>query len=168
MEAMSSAPSPPPAPSGNPQREPGGSPAPDDPQNEPSGKLGAAGDAARKPLGMALLALCSAGAAMLMTSGPLWMTVAGVVCGVAAMVFAVVALIRIRTANRRPLILFSTLVAVAVAGFALLSGGVRLAFWDTVSAYEQCTTQSVTISGEAACQETMEEDLRGLLLPGLG
>lgn len=115
---------------------------------------------------MALLSLGAAGAAMFMTSGPLWMTVAGVVSGVAAMVFSVMALLGLRHARRRVLILVSTMVAVAVAGFALLTGGVRLAFWDTVSGYERCVSQSVTISGQAACQESMEDDLRGLLLPG--
>lgn len=164
---MSSAPSRPPSPPRTPSPGPQGSP-----DSGASTKAGGQGDPqadpARKPLGTALLSLGAAGAAMFMTSGPLWMTVAGVVSGVAALVFAVMALLRLRRANRRTLILISTMVAVVVAGFALLTGGVRLAFWDTVSSYEQCVAQSVTISGQASCQESMEDDLRGLLLPGLG
>lgn len=164
---MSSAPSRPPSPPRTPL--PGTDGTPD---SGASPKAGGQGDPqtdpARKPMGTALLSLGAAGAAMFMTSGPLWMTVAGVVCGVAALVFAVMALLRMRRAHRRTLILISTMVAVVVAGFALLTGGVRLVFWDTVSGYEQCVAQSVTISGQAACQESMEDDLRGLLLPGLG
>lgn len=104
---------------------------------------------------------------MFMTSGPLWMTVAGLVAGVAGIFFAVVALVRLRVAERRAVIVFSALVAMAVAGFGLVTGGVRLAFWDTVSTYERCMTDSVTISGQAGCQQKMEDNLQGILLPGL-
>lgn len=162
---MSSAPSRPPSPPRTPAPGPDGSQDSGTPTTS-GRRAGPDPDPARKPLGMALLSLGAAGAAMFMTSGPLWMTVAGVVSGVAAMVFSVMALLGLRHARRRVLILVSTMVAVAVAGFALLTGGVRLAFWDTVSGYERCVSQSVTISGQAACQESMEDDLRGLLLPG--
>ncbi|ROZ61925.1 hypothetical protein EDL96_11605 [Kocuria soli] len=121
----------------------------------------------RRPLNTALLALFAAGASMFMTSGPLWMTVAGMVAGVAGIFFAVVALVRLRLAERRAVIVFSALVAMAVAGFGLVTGGVRLAFWDTVSTYERCMTDSVTISGQAGCQQDMENNLEGILLPGL-
>ncbi|WP_181954210.1 hypothetical protein [Kocuria coralli] len=158
---MSSAPSRPPSPPSAPPQGSGGSHdvEPSDGPAEPKG--------ARRPMGRALLALIAAGAAMLMTSGPLWLTVAGMVAGLAALVFAISAVIHLRKAQRRGLILFSALIAVTVAGFALVSGGVRLAFWDTVSAYETCAAQSVTISGEAACREQMEDGLRGVILPGL-
>ncbi|MDO5617579.1 hypothetical protein [Kocuria sp.] len=165
---MSTAPSRPPSP---PQSErPGPDGSSDSAQQDPAagGPSRSSRRLARNPLGLALLALGAAGVSMFMTSGPLWMTVAGVVSGVAALVFSVMAILGLRRANRRTLILISTLVAMVVAGFSLITGGVRLAFWDTVSGYEQCVAQSVTISGQAACQEKMEDDLRGLLLPGLG
>ncbi|MDO4255185.1 MAG: hypothetical protein Q4C81_08600 [Kocuria sp.] len=121
----------------------------------------------RTPLGMALSALGTAGLAMFMTSGPLWMTIIGMVSGVASLVCTGMALLGLRQSQRRMLIVLSTLVAVILAGFAVLTGSVRLLFWDTVSGYEQCMSSSVTISGEAACQEQMEENLRGVLLPGV-
>lgn len=159
---MSSAPPRPPSPPSSPPRGPADANGSTD--SEPRSPTD---PAARRPLGTALLALGAAGACMLMTSGPLWLTIAGMVSGVAALVFSVMALIQIRRAEKRTLILISVVVAVAVAGFGLLSGGVRLAFWNTVTAYESCVSQSVTISGQAACQEEMEDGLRGVLLPGL-
>ena len=44
------------------------------------------------PAGTALIALLAVGAAMLLSSGPLWMTLAGLVAAVAGMILAVVAL----------------------------------------------------------------------------
>lgn len=93
------------------------------------------------------------------------MTVLGTACGVVALVFAVMALVGIGRSRRRTAVIVSVVAAVILTGFSLLTGGIRLAFWDPVSEHEQCVADSVTISGEAACQKNLEEKLRESLLP---
>lgn len=134
-----------------------------DPGSEPeqSGVRGLRG-----PIGAAFVALLAVGLAMLMVSGPLWLTLAGLVAALFGIVMAVVALVRIRRAPRKPMIVLTAVLAILIGLSCLVGGGVRLALWGQVSAYDTCVSDSVTISGTASCQQDLEQELRDTLLPG--
>lgn len=153
---MSSAPPPPsPAP---PRPEPGGGSGPGGQDQEPRVLSG--------PAGTALIALLAVGAAMLLSSGPLWMTLAGIVAAVIGMVLAVVALTRLRRAPRKGTIIMTSVIALVIGLWSLLGGGARLLFWDQVAAYDTCMSTSVTIAGTSSCQQELEDGLREAILPG--
>ncbi len=118
--------------------------------------------------GTALIALLAVGAAMLLTSGPLWMTLAGLVAALIGMVLAVVALARLRGAPRKGTVILTSIIALIIGLWSLVGGGARLLFWDQVESYDACMSSSVTISGTASCQQELEDDLRESILPGAG
>ncbi|MCY1682886.1 MULTISPECIES: hypothetical protein [Kocuria] len=153
---MSSAP-PPPSPT-TPRPGPGGDGGPGGEEQEPRVLSG--------PAGTALIALLAVGAAMLLSSGPLWMTLAGLVAAVAGMILAVVALARIRRAPRKATIIMTSVIALVIGLWSLIGGGARLLFWDQVSAYDTCISSSVTIAGTSSCQQELEDGLREAILPG--
>lgn len=156
LVAMSSAP-PPPSPT-TPRPGPGGDGGPGGEEQEPRVLSG--------PAGTALIALLAVGAAMLLSSGPLWMTLAGLVAAVAGMILAVVALARIRRAPRKATIIMTSVIALVIGLWSLIGGGARLLFWDQVSAYDTCMSSSVTIAGTSSCQQELEDGLREAILPG--
>lgn len=145
----SSAPTPP---------KPDGDPGADPEQSGPRGLRG--------PIGAAFVALLAVGLAIIMVSGPLWLTLAGLVAALFGIVMAIVALIRIRRAPRKPMIILTAVLAILIGLSCLVGGGVRLALWGQISAYDTCVTDSVTISGAASCQQDLEQELRDTLLPG--
>lgn len=118
------------------------------------------------PAGTALIALLAVGAAMMLTSGPLWMTLAGLVAAVIGLILAVVALARIRRAPRKGTVILTSIIALVIGLWSLLGGGARLLFWDQVSAYDTCVSTSVTIAGTSSCQQELEDGLRESILPG--
>lgn len=146
---------------------PSSAPTPPKPDEEAGGEPGqGAGPGLRGPIGAAFVALLAVGCSMLMVSGPLWLTLAGLVAALFGLVMAVVALTRIRRAPRKGMIVLTAVIAILIGLSCLVAGGVRLALWEQVSAYETCLSDSVTISGTASCQQDLEQQLRETLLPG--
>lgn len=153
---MSSAPPPPSPATQRPESDGDGGPG-RDPQ-DPRVLSGAAGTA--------LIALLAVGAAMFLTTGPLWMTLAGLVAALFGMALAVVALTRLRRAPRKGTVILTSIIALVIGLWSLVGGGARLVFWEQWSAYDTCMSTSVTISGTASCQQELEDGLRGAILPG--
>lgn len=146
---------------------PSSAPTPPKPDEAPGGEPEQdGGPRLRGPIGAAFVALLAVGCAMLTVSGPLWLTLAGVVAALFGIVMAIVALARIRRAPRKGLVVLTAVIAILIGLSCLVGGGVRLALWDQVSAYETCVSDSVTISGSASCQQDLEQELRDALLPG--
>lgn len=146
---------------------PSSAPTPPKPDEVPGGEPEqGAGQGLGGPIGAAFVALLAVGCSMLMVSGPLWLTLAGLVAALFGLVMAVVALARIRRAPRRAMIVLTAVIAILIGLSCLAAGGVRLALWEQVSAYETCLSDSVTISGTASCQQDLEQELRDTLLPG--
>lgn len=143
-------------------------------QRPGSGDDGGPGDGSpeprvlKGPAGTALVALLAVGAAMLLSSGPLWMTLAGLVAALFGIVLAVIALARIGRAPRKATIVLTAVVALLIGLWSLVGGGARLLFWDQVAAYETCMSSSVTIAGTSSCQQDLEDSLRDAILPGSG
>ncbi len=102
--------------------------------------------------------MCAAVALVLVGSG-LWPTVAGVVLAAAGIGLGIAALVRSRGTDRRRLLVVSAVAAIVLGSLSLLTGGARLALWPVAEAYQECVAGTLTLSGEAQCQQELEDGI---------
>lgn len=114
------------------------------------------------------IALMCAAVALLLAGSGLWPTVAGVVAAAAAVGLGITALVRSRGAGGRGLLVVSGVAAIVLGVVALVTGGARLALWPVVQDYEQCLSSTLTLSGEAECQQQLEDAIWDYFSGGSG
>lgn len=103
---------------------------------------------------------------MLVGSGLLWLTVAGLAAAAAGLGLGIAALARSRGADRRALLVVSAVAAIVLGLLGLLTGGARLALWPVAEAYQQCVSSTLTLSGTAQCQQELEDGIWSYLSGG--
>lgn len=109
--------------------------------------------------------MCAA-VALVLVGSDLWLTVAGVVLAALGIGLGIAALVRSRGTDKRRLLVVSAVAAIVLGTLSLLTGGARLALWPVAEAYQECVAGTLTLSGEAQCQQELEDGIWSYLSGG--
>ncbi|MFI7743021.1 hypothetical protein [Kocuria rhizosphaericola] len=104
-------------------------------------------------------ALVCAAVALVLVGAGLWPTVAGVVLAAVGIGLGIAALVRSRGSDKRLLLVLSAVAAIVLGTLSLLTGGARLALWPVAEAYQECVAGTLTLSGQAQCQQELEDGI---------
>lgn len=107
---------------------------------------------------------------VLLTTGlPLPWNLLGLIVAVVAIVLGIRALVSNWRAGSRGLLFFILLVSVGLTGMMAIGAGGRLAFWDAMTAHQNCVGQALTVEAQDQCvadyKSDVEKRLQELGLP---